>query len=171
MIRKVFSHLFEQVEEADFVDSTAILRRLSDEGVGEPAGKANFEQTDMGLIIRLKAEGLEPGEHGVHIHENPNVGPGEKDGKMQAGIAAGGHYDPEDTGKHLGPYGSGHLGDLPRAYALEDGTIDAVLLAPRLSLKDVRNRSIIIHAGGDNYSDKPEPMGGGGSRILGGVIE
>jgi len=119
----------------------------------------------------LKAEGLEPGEHGVHIHENPNVGPGEKDGKMQAGIAAGGHYDPEGTGKHLGPYGSGHLGDLPRAYALEDGTIDAVLLAPRLSLKDVRNRSIIIHAGGDNYSDKPEPMGGGGSRILGGVIE
>jgi len=112
MIRKVFSHLFEQVEEADFVDSTAILRRLSDEGVGEPAGKANFEQTDMGLIIRLKAEGLEPGEHGVHIHENPNVSPGEKDGKMQAGIAAGGHYDPEGTGKHLGPYGSGHLGDL-----------------------------------------------------------
>jgi len=172
MIRKVYSRLFEQVEDApDFVDAVVMLRKLTPKGVGKVMGSAQFEQTDLGLIVRLKAEGLEPGEHGVHIHEKPNVGPAEKDGKMQPGLAAGGHYDPESTGKHLGPYGAGHLGDLPRAYALEDGTVDAVLLAPRLKLSDVRGRSIIVHAAGDNYFYKPDPMGGGKSRVLGGVIE
>jgi len=27
----------------------------------------------------------------------------------------------------------------------------------------------MIHAGGDNYSDQPEPLGGGGGRIACGV--
>ena len=171
LIRESYGHLFEQSEEGDFVDAMAILRRLTKDGVGEAVGSAQFEQTDLGLIVKLKAEGVPPGEHGIHIHENPDVGPGKKDGKIQPGMAAGGHYDPMGTGKHLGPYGDGHLGDLPRAYALEDGTIDAVLLAPRLTLEDVRGRSIIVHSGGDNYSYKPDPMGGGKSRMMGGVIE
>jgi Cu-Zn family superoxide dismutase len=29
----------------------------------------------------------------------------------------------------------------------------------------------MIHAGGDNYSDEPEPLGGGGARIACGVVE
>jgi Cu/Zn superoxide dismutase len=28
-------------------------------------------------------------------------------------MAAGGHYDPANTGKHLGPHGEGHKDDLP----------------------------------------------------------
>ena len=28
-------------------------------------------------------------------------------------MAAGGHYDPANTGKHLGPQGEGHKGDMP----------------------------------------------------------
>ena len=28
----------------------------------------------------------------------------------------------------------------------------------------------MIHAGGDNYSDQPQPLGGGGARIACGVI-
>ena len=36
-----------------------------------------------------------------------------RNGQPAAGIAAGGHYDPANTGKHLGPLGSGHKGDLP----------------------------------------------------------
>jgi len=28
---------------------------------------------------------------------------------------------------------------------------------------DVKGRSIMIHAGGDNYSDQPAPLGGGGA--------
>ncbi|WP_324128836.1 superoxide dismutase family protein, partial [Acinetobacter baumannii] len=29
----------------------------------------------------------------------------------------------------------------------------------------------MIHAGGDNYSDSPQPLGGGGARIACGVIK
>ncbi len=36
-----------------------------------------------------------------------------KEGKAVAAGAAGGHYDPQHTGKHEGPLGAGHLGDLP----------------------------------------------------------
>ena len=35
----------------------------------------------------------------------------------------------------------------------------------------MRGRSLTIHAGEDNYSDQPEPLAGGGTRIACGVIE
>jgi superoxide dismutase, Cu-Zn family len=35
----------------------------------------------------------------------------------------------------------------------------------------MRGRSIMIHAGGDNYSDTPAPLGGGGARTACGVIK
>ena len=81
------------------------------------------------------------------------------------GLAAGGHYDPMHTGRHEGPYGDGHLGDLPPLYADADGVSNIPVLAPRLEVSDVWERSIIIHAGGDNFSDFPRPLGGGGARV------
>jgi superoxide dismutase, Cu-Zn family len=38
------------------------------------------------------------------------------------------------------------------------------LLAPRLTTQAIQGHAIMIHEGGDNYSDTP-PMGGGGARI------
>jgi Cu-Zn family superoxide dismutase len=35
----------------------------------------------------------------------------------------------------------------------------------------IRGKALMIHAGGDNYSDRPAPLGGGGARIACGVIE
>ncbi|MBS0551945.1 MAG: superoxide dismutase family protein, partial [Proteobacteria bacterium] len=45
------------------------------------------------------------------------------------------------------------------------------VLAPRLKLSDLAGRSLMVHAGGDNHSDHPEPLGGGGPRIVCGVID
>jgi Cu/Zn superoxide dismutase len=39
------------------------------------------------------------------------------------------------------------------------------------TVADVRGHSIMIHAGGDNYSDQPELFGGGGARIACGVAK
>jgi Cu-Zn family superoxide dismutase len=64
--------------------------------------------------------------------------------------------------KHEGPYGNGHLGDLPALYANGDGTATHPVLAPRIKIADLKGRSLIIHAGGDNYSDHPKALGGGG---------
>jgi Cu-Zn family superoxide dismutase len=114
---------------------------------------------------------LPPGTHGFHVHEKADCGPGVKDGKQQAGIAAGGHFDPAGTGKHEGPAGKGHIGDLPALTVDKDGKASNPVIAPRLKLADVKGRSLMIHAGGDNYSDKPAPLGGGGGRVACGVIK
>jgi Cu-Zn family superoxide dismutase len=37
-------------------------------------------------------------------------------------------------------------------------------------VEQIRGRSIMIHAGGDDYSDAPAPLGGGGARIACGAI-
>jgi len=94
-----------------------------------------------------------------------------KDNKPIAGMAAGGHYDPAGTAKHEGPYGQGHLGDLPALYVGTDGNATLPVLAPRLKMTDLKGRALMIHAGGDNYSDVPAPLGGGGARMACGVIK
>jgi len=32
------------------------------------------------------------------------------------------------------------------------------------TLDQLEGRALMIHAGGDNYADEPEPLGGGGAR-------
>jgi Cu-Zn family superoxide dismutase len=38
-------------------------------------------------------------------------------------------------------------------------------------LEAVRGHALVIHAGGDNFSDQPAPLGGGGARIACGAIK
>ena len=95
-----------------------------------------------------------------------------KDGKAVAALAAGGHFDPQKTGKHLGPYADGHLGDLPAIYVTADGMANYPVLAPRLKkISDIEGKALMVHAGGDNHSDHPQPLGGGGERFACGVIK
>ncbi|CAM3078335.1 Superoxide dismutase family protein [Vibrio tubiashii] len=44
-------------------------------------------------------------------------------------------------------------------------------LTPRVKLDDVKGRALMVHAGGDNHSDHPAKLGGGGARIVCGVIK
>lgn len=139
-------------------------------GVGEKLGAVRITETDHGLVFAPELRGLPPGLHGFHVHQNPDCAAAEKDGKMSAAEAAGGHFDPEDSGRHGAPWGDGHAGDLPALYVDEEGNAHHPVLAPRLELDDVRERALIIHEGSDNYSDEPKPLGGGGKRIACGVI-
>jgi Cu-Zn family superoxide dismutase len=52
-----------------------------------------------------------------------------------------------------------------------DGNAKQRLAAPRLKLADLKGRSLMLHAGGDNYSDQPQSLGGGGARIACGVVK
>ena len=74
---------------------TADLHRITAAGVGEKVGSVAISPAGQGISIRLEAQG-------------------ETDGKREAGVAAGEHYDPEETGAHKGPQGGGHKGDLPK---------------------------------------------------------
>ena len=92
---------------------------------------------------------------------------------MVAGLAAGGHWDPHQTKKHSYPWSDdAHLGDLPALYADADGNSSNPVLAPRLkSLDEIKGHSLMIHEGGDNHSDHPVALGGGGPRMACGVIK
>jgi Cu-Zn family superoxide dismutase len=81
------------------------------------------------------------------------------------------HLDPKHSGKHLGPDSTeGHSGDLPVLVVDDSGAAQISVVAPHLSVDDVLGHSIMIHAGGDNYSDQPAPLGGGGARIACGKL-
>jgi Cu-Zn family superoxide dismutase len=106
------------------------------------------------------------------LHSEGSCEPAVNDeGQMSAAQAAGGHYDPDNTGRHEGPQGEGHKGDLPVLEVAADGTAQDTLTAPRLTVADARGRALMIHAGGDNYSDEPQPLGGGGARIACGIVD
>jgi Cu-Zn family superoxide dismutase len=149
---------------------TVTMYKIDANGIGPEIGTLMFAQTRKGLRIEAALGGLPPGDHGFHIHEKPDCGPGEKDGKKQAGLAAGNHLDPAATGKHMGPDGAGHRGDLPVLKVDQNGNATEVMFVLRLGLDDIRGRALMIHEGGDNYSDQPKPLGGGGARIACGTV-
>lgn len=146
------------------------VNMISADGVGQEIGFITFEDGEGGVDILVDLAGLPQGPHGMHIHQNATCAPAEQDGKMAAGLAAGGHYDPKMTNKHAGPGKGGHMGDLPFITADSKGDAKAKLHVAGLQTKDIKGRSVMIHAGGDNYTDNP-PLGGGGARIACGVIK
>ena len=146
------------------------VNQVDANGVGASIGTVSFQQTPKGLLITPALGKLSPGEHGFHIHENASCEAVKKDGKMGAALAAGGHLNPEKVAHHGTPL-DGHLGDLPALTVNDKGFATTPVLAPRLKLADIQGRAIMIHAGGDNYSDSPKPLGGGGDRVACGVIK
>ena len=152
-------------------DLTVTLNAVDDTGSGGELGQVVISETAYGLVFTPNLAGLPAGLHGFHVHENPSCEPKEKEGKMTAALAAGGHYDPAKTAKHDLPWGEGHLGDLPALYVDSEGKATNPVLAPRLKLADLSGRALMIHAGGDNHSDHPAPLGGGGARMACGVIQ
>jgi Cu-Zn family superoxide dismutase len=151
---------------------TVPMALATPQGAGSAIGSVTLaDKTGGGVDIKLDLHGLPAGQHGFHLHEKPSCDPATAtDGKVTPAGAAGAHFDPAGTKMHMGPTGAGHLGDLPRIDVAADGTAKETLVAPRFkSVADFRGHALMIHAGGDNYSDTP-PLGGGGARIACGVV-
>lgn len=144
---------------------------LSVEGNYQKIGVVEIQNTLDGLLFQVDLKGLPTGEHGFHIHENDSCAMTYNDvGKVILAGAAGSHYDPQKTNRHLGPNGAGHKGDLPFLKADEAGRVKTSFYNYQLSFDEIKNKSLVIHKSGDNYSDMPKPLGGGGDRIACGVI-
>lgn len=146
------------------------MNQISADGIGPAIGTITLRETKSGLELAVDVSGLAAGEHGFHLHEKPSCDPAEKEGTKTAGHAAGGHWDPEATKAHKGPAGGGHKGDLPKLVVKANGKAKTKLALTGLTLADVAGKSLMIHAGGDNYADTPKPLGGGGDRVACGVI-
>lgn len=156
---------------AAFADISVPMNLVDEKGVGASVGEITIAETQYGLVFTPALQGLVPGVHGFHVHQNGSCAAAEKDGKTVPAGAAGGHLDPASTNAHGTPWGNGHLGDLPPLYIEADGSAKQPVLAPRLKLGDMAGKALMIHAGGDNHSDHPAALGGGGARIACGVIK
>jgi Cu-Zn family superoxide dismutase len=136
------------------------------EGLGEHKvkGKVTFTQKGEGVEIKGEFTGLQPGQHGFHIHEFGDC-------SMADGKCAGGHFNPTG-GKHSSPDDpKRHAGDLGNLKADSTGKASFEMVDTMLSLSgenSVIGRSVIIHAKPDDL--KTQPSGDSGDRIGCGVI-
>jgi Cu-Zn family superoxide dismutase len=150
----------------------ADMHRATPSGAGEAIGTITIADGAHGATVTTDLRGLPPGPHGFHVHESGSCQPAMANGEAVPAGAAGGHFDPQHSGRHAGPEGEGHLGDLPLLTAAADGTARATVSAPRITdVGALRGKAVVIHAGGDNYSDQPAPLGGGGGRLACGVLQ
>ncbi|MCD9541003.1 superoxide dismutase [Photobacterium carnosum] len=154
------------------VSAADLSVKMMDLNSGTMTGTILIEQTKYGVVFTPDLKGFPTGLHGFHVHTNPSCDSSEKMGKTVLGGAAGGHYDPIKTDQHGYSWtDNNHLGDLPPLYVNTKGDAEEPVLAPRLKLSDLKGRTLMIHAGGDNHSDHPQPLGGGGARMVCGVIK
>lgn len=149
----------------------ANIYKTTPTGRGEYVGTVTFTDTEYGLRLDTDLKNLLPGEHGFHVHENPDCSAQLTEGKTVLAGKAGGHYDPLQSKKHLGPNQNGHKGDLPVLFVDEKGAVKRTRYIQGVTASEFKNRSVMIHEGADNYQDKPQPLGGGGGRIACGIIE
>lgn len=146
------------------------LHAVSAQGIGPEIGSIYIVNSSRGLVFDPNLRGIPPGPHGFHVHTAASCAPATVNGRPTAAGAAGGHFDPMHAGRHLGPTGNGHLGDLPALTANASGLVTEPVIAPRLRLIDLKGHALVIDAGGDTYTDQP-PDGGGGAAIACGIAE
>ena len=130
------------------------------------SGKAVLTETEGGVHVVLTVEGVEPGEHGAHVHEKGDCSAAD-------GASAGGHFNPGGHDHGLPGAPKRHLGDLGNITVGKDGKGKLDITAPGANLKATDaasfvGRSIIVHAKKD---DGGQPTGNAGGRIGCGVIK
>ncbi|WP_245680462.1 superoxide dismutase family protein [Bacillus marinisedimentorum] len=137
--------------------------------VGDTIGTAEIQPQNKGVKIKLEVSGIEPGVHGIHIHENAECeGPDFK--------SAGAHFNPEDNEHGLMNTEGPHAGDLQNIKADEEGKVDVELTAENVTLEENKphsllrenGTSVVIHEKADD--GMTDPAGDAGERVACGEI-
>lgn len=155
----------ERAPMGDFGEATLI------DGSGARIGRAVLTQGPTGLLIRIEAEGLAPGWHGVHIHAT-----GECAAPFTSAGAHVNHGEPKAPHGLLNANGPDD-GDLPNIHADAQGRVQAELFTTRARIArsgpgqwlwDEDGSALVIHAAADDHAS--QPIGGAGARVACGVM-
>jgi Cu-Zn family superoxide dismutase len=148
-------------QNTDVPSACVVVLHPTKESEGNVQGVIELTQENDGLHVTGQVNGLNPGTHGFHIHEYG-------DARGPAGKTAGGHFNPWEN-QHGGPNDEEHhAGDLGNIRADESGVAHVDITAPWLKLHYVVGRSIVVHAGEDDF--RSQPSGDAGGRVAIGVI-
>ena len=138
------------------------VRLTTMKGAGELIGTFTVGNTEImvagrkeaALFIKPKLKGLRPGSYAFHVHEYANCELAVKDGEHVPGLGAGQPLwlSGTGTGQLAGPVFASHLGHLPHLEVDADGAAAKPVVAARLTLADIANRSLMIHASQDDQS-------------------
>lgn len=149
----------------DFGEATLV------NAAGVNIGRAVLTQGPTGLLIRIEAEGLTPGWHGVHIHAT---------GQCAAPFTSAGAHINHAAARS--PHGLLNAdgpddGDLPNIHADAQGRVRAEIFTTRARIAsegpgqwlwDADGSALVIHANADDH--RSQPIGGAGDRVACGVM-
>lgn len=123
----------------------------------ETIGRVELLDGAGGLLLKVEIDDLEPGEHGLHLHETGRCEPPFE--------SAGGHYAPAGRAHGLLSEDGPHAGDLPNL-VVEGETTIAHVWAEGLSVAELTRgdgSALVVHAGPDDY--RSDPAGAAGERV------
>lgn len=148
----------------DDTQSEAVAQLSPTEG-NEASGTVSFTAMNGGVQVEATISGLDPGQHGIHIHENGDC-------SAPDASSAGDHFAPEGN-PHGGPDDQErHVGDLGNLEADQDGSsrftrMDNVIMLS--GTNSIVGKAVVVHANEDDLTT--QPSGNSGDRIACGVIE
>jgi superoxide dismutase, Cu-Zn family len=138
---------------------------------GNTVGEATFAEGPNGLAINATLQpgqqAVEPGEHGIHIHETGSISPDFE--------AAGEHLNPSNAKHGFNNPEGPHEGDLENIFVNNDGSASYMSTDTRITLSEGANSlldsdgsALVIHESADDY--QTDPSGNSGDRVAAGII-